>query len=230
MKWELIVLIVFDILFLIFGCLDSYGCYKENRKMHLIFKCFPLAILTILSVIIYPSNYFVWLGFLFCFFGDLFILIGSKKLFYVGASSFFIGHCLFSVFYTLLIYNINKQIPMYVIIGIPSILLLFAIVFVIVLYKKVKLQSIAMGLYYAILFVNLFLAISYAITSHSLYFIITIVGYCFFVFSDVLIGLRQYKITLKHGEFAIISSYFVAQLLISIGILLDWILFKNLGV
>ena len=87
-----------------------------------------------------------------------------------------------------------------------------------------------MGLYYAILFVNLFLAISYIITSHSLYFIITIVGYCFFIFSDVLIGLRQYKITLKHSEFAIISSYFVAQLLISVGILLDWIIFQNLGV
>ncbi len=226
MTWQQITLIIFYILYTCFASIDCYGCFKENRKIHLIFKCIPIFLITILSLIIVPQNYMLFFGFLFALIGDALILIkDNKKAFLGGATSFFIGHVFLFVFYLLIIYKYNSNhIPIFVYIVAPLIIVFMGLLFGLLLYKKMKALSIFTGIYYSILFVNLFMIIVALIYTKSLLFIMCIVGYLFFISSDFLIGIRQFKAKFKHQNFLIISTYFVAQLLISLGLFLLLIL------
>ena len=226
MTWQEITLIVFYILYVLVASIDCYGCFKENRKIHLICKCIPMLLLSILTLIIVPQNYLLFFGFTFGLIGDALILIkGNKKAFLAGASSFFIGHIFMFIFFLLFIYNSNSyNIPIFIYIVVPSIIILSGLLFGLLLYKKIKTVSIFTGIYYSILFVNLFMVIVALIYTKSLLFILCIVGYLFFIASDFLIGIRQYKAKFKHQNFCIISTYFVAQILISLGLFLLLIL------
>ena len=191
MDVKIIILIIVTILSLIFGSIVSYATIIKNRKLYSILKAFPLLFLIIGFVICYPTKPILYLALIFALSGDILLIFKKSKLFYIGAVSFFISHLLFIVL--VLSFGITK-------------------------FKKLKANAFLTPIYFSGLIINFYLAINCLILIKDLAFIICIIGYLFFILSDAFIAIQKFIKTYKYHDFYIISTYYIAQILISIGL------------
>jgi len=214
---EGIILIIATALYIVMSIFISYVNFINRPKLHTIFKCFPLSILIITSIILLPNEYLIYIGFIFAVIGDALILCKFKNSFVFGAISFFISHIFFLIKLFLLINTANNGVfPTYLYLLIPIMVLSIDITTTLLLFKKVKFLSIPMGLYFAILFVNLLVSTVLIALSNQIIFILMFLGYIFFIVSDIFITLKEYVIQLKKHNFLIICTYYIAQILIAI--------------
>ena len=218
MDVKIIILIIVTILSLIFGSIVSYATIIKNRKLYSILKAFPLLFLIIGFVICYPTKPILYLALIFALSGDILLIFKKSKLFYIGAVSFFISHLLFITNYFLIIdYSLN-YIPLYLFITTPLLFIVLVLSFGIAKFKKLKANAFLTPIYFSGLILNFYLAINCLILIKDLAFIICIIGYLFFILSDAFIAIQKFIKTYKYHDFYIISTYYIAQILISIGL------------
>ncbi len=218
MKIEVIVLIIVTLISLIFGTIASYATVIKNRKLYMVLKTFPLISLIIGFIICYPLKPILYLTLIFAFLGDFCLLFKVKRMFYIGAISFFISHCLFITNYFLIIYSTLNTVPLYLIITVPLLFVFIVLTFGICFYKKIKIFAFLTPIYFSGLIINLYLAINALILTNDLAFLICVIGYLIFILSDIFIALQKFIKTFKYHDFYIISTYYIAQILISIGL------------
>lgn len=218
----IITLVVYFILLI----LISLAAFKHKEKRRRILKPFFLSLISILFIIVKPTEPLVYIAFIFALIGDILILfeaIFKKPIFFpVGAIAFFVSHILNLV---IMILYTNTNYPgvfnLYYYIGIAAIVVVVSTV-VILLAKKYldKLMTAASALYYSPLFVNLIITLVLSIQTQQIFYLMFAIGMVFFIVSDFTIFKEHYYKEQKYDEGIILSTYFVAEFFIAISFLL----------
>ncbi len=210
-----IFLLILIILIFIFIFLELLFLALEKEKFRKIFKVFPLFLI---SIFLFSYNYKglyipAIIAFLYAF-GDLLLLSMNKKMFFIGAVSFCLGHVLilFYLFYfKILEYNLISLIVSLIII------VVFSILFFIFMHKKM-----ASFIYGAIFYLSILLFIaSYTLTNLivlnetiSIYFIMLMFGFLIYFISDILVIRERFIKIDRFLNLYIMSLYYLANLLI----------------
>lgn len=212
-----IILIIFSILFFVLSGIDFYFCFK-NELYRKIFKCFPLLFLFILVVILVPNEPLIYTAFICGMIGDLFLISWNKKLFFVGTIFFLTEHILLST-RLYLFGNFNLEWPFYMVCaGALLLVLFFSYIFVSKYLKPIFLLTLSSYLF--MLLMNLVLMIALTVTKNNNYFIIGTIGYILFIISDFLVMQKRFIKKRTFHQPLIMSTYYVAQYLIGLSILL----------
>jgi uncharacterized membrane protein YhhN len=205
------------ILLIIITGIDFYFIETSQEKRRIWTKPFiiPLIILlyTKFTKQVNPS---LVIALVFSFFGDSFLLFSEKKIYFqLGLFSFLISHILY-------IYTFADGLSLG---ALPSIRnLLFTIPYLIyiwIFFKKLK-PYLAHYLIPVILYTIVIVGMSYInllrfLTTRSFYSWLPFIGSLFFIISDSLLAIRNFKYGQKKGWITVMLSYVLGQLFIILG-------------
>ncbi|MBN1500926.1 MAG: lysoplasmalogenase [Spirochaetes bacterium] len=193
--------------------------YEHVRELYIIYK--PIPIVLYLTVLIYAAavnslletHYSVFIaGMLFGLAGD-FLLIKKKFLIW-GLLSFLTGHILYIVYFL----SLGFRFDMFLFIIIFSISLTYFIFFIRVLPEaKRKRFLIPIIFYLTGITVMLYSAVNSDLMQGTFYFYSF--GAVLFYISDGTIAYEKFIKKIHHGSIPILSTYYLAQALLTIGIL-----------
>lgn len=222
---DFVKIIIFSVLLLIFIILELVFCFQENTKYRMIFKCFPLLLISIFILIYDSKLYLLSIAAFLYFIGDFLLLSNKKTLFTLGAFSFFLGHTLLLA----RIITVFRYIEGLYYSLIPTFICLILIV--IFLYKYLGKLFIGGALaYLGILFYIFSYLIIYHINlciidSFSPLLLFLSLGFLIYFISDILVVLKRFKGHIKREDFYIMSTYYLANIIIfySLSFLLSWI-------
>ena len=223
MNTQTIVLLIGLGLFFILSAIEIFYGFIEDEKNRKIWKVFPAFVLSFFLMIAFPNYPLVYLAVLLGFFGDLLLIWERNKvIFLIGGVCFFIGHLLYLLE---IIFISNLNLLWYGYLGLVlGFVVLFALLFII-LRKKIggAIMVLFASAYFYILILNFVLSIIALITTKNYYLIFVSIGYLMFVVSDTMLSYKLFIKEYKMDDFYIMSAYLLAQLFISIGLLLPFL-------
>ncbi len=218
--------ILLHIVFILIVIGELAGVSLQNANIDHIFKPFLL---------IWIGTYFlifskgidrevVWLaslGFLFSWFGDLFMMKAGEFLYFVlGIGSFLIAQVLY-VFLFLRTIDLSgkkpflKKKPVWFIPFIAYGLLIY-----IILYPQLdNMLRVAIFIYIVAILTMSAMALNRYGNGHPVSFILVFIGSLFFVFSDTMIAMNRFLMPIPYERLVIMASYILAQYLIMRGLL-----------
>lgn len=202
--------VVLSIIAAISAGITIYSKYSNNRIALYISKPLTTILILTLSIIFsrvsfQNNNELIFIGLVFCLFGDIFLMLHHKFL--QGLISFLIAHILFLIFFFLKSETLNYYllIPIFLI-G----LTIFSFLF-----KKLGKMKIPVFIYLTIILLMAWCGISFYLTSHSFGAKIIAIAVILFVFSDANIAFNKFNKPYKLAELLILSTYFVSLYLIA---------------
>jgi len=200
----------FWILFSIFSFVHLIFCFQENEKARKISKCFIMPLLITYLVMMSCNKINIYLGAIFGFLGDVFIIFKKNKVFFIlGAVFFMLGH----VFYILEMYTILGGFEYWHIFIFG---LIFFVLFIIgknLVYPKVGKLCYVGIVYFTFLSSMLFVAI---FTRDPLIIIATFT----FIVSDVILSfVNFFKKDVNKKELYVMSTYILAQTLMILALI-----------
>ncbi len=221
--------ILLHVVFILIVIGDLVGEFLQNANIDHIFKPFLL---------IWIGGYFLLFskgvdkkvitlagfGFLFSWFGDLFMMKAGEFLFFVlGIGSFLIAQVLY-IFLFLRTINISgkkpflKKKPMWLI---PFIA--YGLIMYILLYPHLdSVLKVAIFIYVTAILTMSGMALNRYGNGHPVSFSFVFVGSLFFVFSDSMIAVNRFLTPIPYEGLFIMTSYILAQYLIMRGILMQY--------
>lgn len=226
MRWETLAAIITLIIYVILLVLITIAAFMHKEKWRRILKPFFLSLISILFIVIAPTEPLVYIASIFALIGDVLILfeaiLNNSKFFPIGAIAFFVSHILNLV---IMIVNTNKNFPgvfnLYYYIGIVAIVMVISVIVIIFARKYLdKFMTAASALYYSPLFVNLIITLVLSIQTQQLFYLIFLIGMVFFIASDITIFKEHYYKNQKYDEGIILSTYFIAEFFIAVSYLL----------
>lgn len=191
-----------------------YGKYFNNPLFIYLFK--PLTTILIFFIALQSGSstsanyaYLIYIGLIFCLFGDVFLIIPNK--FTLGLLSFLVAHLFFAVFFI----TLSKSISY-------SLIIIFTILGTIIysiLYKYLGKMKIPVLIYVTIIFLMAWRGFEYYLTAKNTASILIAISVILFMFSDSNIAFNKFKKTYKSAEFLILTTYYLSIYLISISLL-----------
>jgi len=223
MNAQTIVLLIGLGLFFILSAIEVFYGFIEDEKNRKIWKVFPAFVLSIFLMITFPNYPLVYFAVLLGFFGDLLLIWERNKVvFIVGGVCFFIGHLLYLLE---IIFISNLNLLWYGYLGLVLGFVIFFILLFIILRKKIggTIMVLLASAYFYILILNFVLSVIALITTKNYYLISVSIGYLMFIVSDTLLSYKLFIKEYKMDDFYIMSAYLLAQLFISVGLLLPFL-------
>lgn len=211
-------LLTFGLFFIASG-IHLFFCYKENEKYRRITKLFLMPLLMLFVFTLQTGRWQILLiALLFGFIGDIFIIYKRNKwMFLVGELSFFLGHLVYIYLFFLEVEFINSLLAiMLTLVG--AIILQFPLYYKFKPYYKAL--TIPNNIYSTSLIVLVTFAIFVVIYQGIYPAILLPIGSVSFMVSDSLIAYNLFYKKQKRHDFYIMIFYLLAQILLSLGLLL----------
>ncbi len=179
------------------------GLYLDNYYLRMAVKPIPLFIL--ISLIKPSTHYrkFIMIGLVFSVMGDI-LLESSPKMFAFGLVAFLIGHINYIIAFKPRSIKLN--------LGAAILLLAFGSSLYYMLFPG--LDKLAIPVLFYVLVILTMVWRAYAQKKFDAFAIFAFVGSLFFVFSDSLIALNKFYMTLPYSRGLIMLTYWTAQSLI----------------
>jgi len=218
--------ILLHLVFIIVVFGELAGAYLHNANLDHFFK--PLLLIWIGTYFLLFSKGIdkevVWLaslGFLFSWFGDLFMMKAGEFLYFVlGIGSFLVAQVLY-IFLFLRTINLSgkkpflKKKPVWLIPFIAYGLLVY-----IILYPQLdNVLRVAILIYVVAILAMSAMALNRYGNGHPISFSLVFTGSLFFVFSDTMIAMNRFLMPIPYERLIIMASYILAQYLIMRGLL-----------
>lgn len=190
--------------------------YLEKNKIRKAIKPFCLISLMVSVYFLGARNELIFVALAFGLLGDIFLIFDKKKIcFACGVLAFLVNHIVYIIlFSSLLSYKINTWI-------IVS-LSVFGVLFPLLTYKLAnsisKEFAVPGSIYFYILFMECLFATLLVIDTKSMFAIMILLGNIFFVGSDTFLSITTFLVDVKRKHLYIMSTYLIAQTLISIGL------------
>lgn len=223
MSAQYIVLLIGLGLFFILSGIEIYFGFIEDEKNRKRWKVFPTLVLGLTLGIAFYNHPYVYIALLLGFIGDLLLIWEYNDIsFIAGSLCFFIGH----IFYTIeMVIDNNANFPWYFFVSLVAAWLIFLLILFLTLRKKLKKIYVLFGasFYFIILFINLAITIILGVNNANNYLFICSAGYVLFILSDTLLSYKLFFKEFKMDDFYIMFTYLLAQLLISIGLVLPFL-------
>jgi uncharacterized membrane protein YhhN len=203
--------------FVAITCTDLYLISINQEKKRYLTKPFLIPGLVLLYFLFARQyNIFLLAALLFSFLGDCFLLFSEKKLFFqLGLFAFLTSHMLY-------IYTFSEKIPLSKIFSLWSLLLI--IPYLIYAWYFFRYLRPYVGHYFfpVILYIVTIMGMSYSSllrfwTIRGLLFWFPFIGSLFFIASDTLLAIRNFKYGKKKGWVIVMITYVLGQLLIILG-------------
>ena len=190
--------------------------FLEKEKPRKITKLLIMPLLILGLFLFDVKNYFIYLGLLFGWIGDIYLLNNKeRKYFVIGTICFIFGHIAYilEVMRLYIIdYGLTDQLIHFLLI-----ILIIAIIILLFAYFKMKrkLGKLAYlgSTYFSIL-------ISGFVLSFLLQKPLLSIGFGFFIISDILISVFRFYKKTKRSHFYIMITYLLAQTLIALSFIL----------
>ncbi|MBR6039209.1 MAG: lysoplasmalogenase [Clostridia bacterium] len=203
-------------LFVGVSVLHLVACYRRYPKIRNATKVLLMPLLCAVYCVVAPDvRLFVVAALVFGWIGDVFLLFKNGKIFMLlGVCAFAIGH----IFYIGAMLSAHPSL--HILMLIPLALCVIWMTFV---YRKLlpyAPKSLRKpGLLYALLLSGTCLSALYVllVTGKPAY-LIAFIGGLFFMLSDTLLTGQQYRKELKHGNFYVMLTYIIAQMLLVLGL------------
>lgn len=212
--------------FIIMGSVEISAELFELRTIIYLSKPFMMIILILLllrsiNLNAHPSNKFMLAALVFCFFGDVLLMIqpSGDGLFIAGLSTFLIGHLMYTYAFYL-----DTQTPFRgkwesAHLLIPTLLVAHALLIASLMMGNLKgIMMLAVLIYVVFITIMGITAASRIRDGYTLDRIMLLMGVLFFVFSDTLIGVTKFiDPDVPYARPAIMTQYLLGQLLIILG-------------
>ncbi len=218
---ELTFIIVFSVIFGILTIGELFTAFIEQDKIRKIIKPFLMLMATLLCIILFPMQPFLYIGCFFGMLGDIcFIFKDKKPCVYVGLLTFGLNH----LFYILEMISIltykNLMIQnYYIIFALVYFIFAIAMFFAIRLVIKAEVPLALCGcLYMTILFMDLGFTILMVTCGLSLMWY-SIIGMILFIISDSFLTYTMFIKDVKRRDFYIMFTYLAAQVLFLVGMI-----------
>lgn len=163
-------------------------------------------------------------GFLFSWFGDLFMMFSAEFIYFIlGIASFLVAQ-VFYAFLFLRTINISgkkpflKKKPVWLIPYIAFGLIIYTLLFT----HLDAVLKVAVFVYMLAIIIMSVMALNRYGNGHPISFSLVFIGSLFFVVSDSLIAINRFLIPIPYEGLFIMSTYITAQYLIMRGILLQY--------
>ena len=199
--------------------LHLIACYRRMPKLRRITKPLLMPLLAAMYALIAQTPHaFVIVALLCGWLGDVFLLFTKRNIFMLlGMAAFALGH----VFYIGAMLSTNPPLHLYVLI-----LLLLAAAWVLFVVKKLlptAPKSLRIpGLCYAVLLSGTALCALYLLFStQRLCYLVSFVGGLLFMLSDTILTGQKYRKETRHGNFYVMLTYILAQMLLVGGFALN---------
>lgn len=223
----LIPIIILLGLFVGVSILHLYFCWQENDKARKITKPFALLLLIPAIILMVPNYPLIWLFPTLSLLGDIVLIFKKKGLrfFVLGFVFFFSGHICNLIQLTYFLFNSNTTIPVIAYI-VFAVALIIIIIFIFPMTKKFagNLALLANVYMPTLVFIGVFSLLVTAAYANSYQGLLVSLGYIFFVFSDAFLLYSSFIKDVKRHDFYIMSTYLIAELLITLGLamLVTW--------
>lgn len=203
---------------LVIYVLQFVFAFLEMNKTRKAIKPFCLIGLMVSIYFLGCRNILLFLALGFGLLGDIFLIFPKKKIcFGLGILTFYINHILYIILFSQLL---SYPIKLWVIIGLVA----FGLLFPILTYKLSSSISkdfaIPGGVYFYGLFMECLFATLLLMDAKSGYAIMILIGNISFIISDTILSLTNFVIKVRRKDFYIMTTYLLAQTLISIGLTL----------
>lgn len=214
-------------LFAVASVVHLYFCKTEQEKARKISKPFPMIFLVPAIMLLVPEYPLIWMFPLLSLLGDVFLIFKKKNMgfFVAGSVLFFFGHLCNLIQLTIFLFQSDTKIP-FIAYFIFAIALALIIRFVFPLTKRYagKLALLANVYMPILVFIGVFSLLVTAAYADSYQGLLITLGYIFFIFSDGFLLYSNFIKDVKQSHFYIMTTYFVGELLISLGLamLVTW--------
>ena len=208
-------------LFAVAAVVHLYFCKTEQEKARKISKPFAMIFLVPAIMLLVPEYPLIWMFPLLSLLGDVFLIFKKKHMgyFVTGSVMFFLGHLCNLIQLTIFLFESNTTIP-FIAYFIFAISLALIIRFIFPLTKRFagKLALLANVYMPILVFIGIFSLLVTAAYANSYQGLLVTLGYIFFVLSDGLLLYSNFIKDVKRSHFYIMSTYFVGELLITLGL------------
>lgn len=214
------------ILLILFGIacvIQLVFAFFELEKYRRIEKPFLLALLTAFAAVTLPDHPFIYAATFVAMLGDIFVILPNKKFFYLGAFCFFMGF----LFYALeaLVKYMGGSTPIYMFVVIFGTYIVMVITLGFFIGPRIADnmgESVGIGLYLAPL-ITLIPIMTYVTVKGGYFMFLSLIGVCFFLFSDSLITYTKFVKKFKRYDFFVMGTYLIAEFLIVMGFTLSYL-------
>lgn len=212
--------LIFLMLFIIMSCLNLIG----NKLKIVLLKVISKPLLMPLLLLFYinsveENNIFIILALVFSFFGDLFLMIDKKKIFFTfGLINFLFGHILYIVSFIGETSFFSNTPNWYMLI----LFIYISIAYIIIreLNPYISDIKIPVYIYMVTLIIMSFSSFSLIWYYDGIKAWLPAIGSVLFVISDTLLAFNTFKKPLKNGGYKIMVTYLLAQFFIVTGFIL----------
>ena len=199
------------------------GLRIENKLFKSMLKCAPAIFLLSFTVSLMANNRLgpletssnldrVTWGLLFSALGDFYLVFDN--LFLLGVGSFAIAQAIYIFLFegAVLLAHPFGQVE---IISAIAVGLVSALIYLYLLPKLTPVLAIALLVYCVLISTMLWSAVVRAQLTPNASTLSAAVGACLFYTSDLLLGLKQWRLTIPFGDFLVMSTYYAAQMFIA---------------
>ena len=215
--------IILVALFVIASIIHLYFCWICNEKARKISKPFTLALLSPAVILLVPEYPLIWLFPVFSLLGDISLIFKKKGIlfFVLGFVFFYAGHICNLIQLTIFLFNSDTTIP-FVAYLIFAIALALIIIFIFPITRKIVGKKALLANVYmpTLVLIGIFSLLVTAAYANSYQGLLISLGYIFFVFSDGLLLYANFIKEVKRHDFFIMSTYLMAELLITLGLVM----------
>lgn len=188
---------------------------KHLTKQTYLFKPLTLVIIIIFSFFQVSEVSFFYKvmiisGLAFSMLGDIMLMLPTDKFLH-GLASFLVAH----IFY-LIAFVSDSAFPVNFLYLIPG--LIIGAIILSILLPRIEGKTIPIVIYSLVLVLLLWQSMGRLELSHSHSSIVALIGSIFFISSDVTLVFNRFVKKLKSGQLFILSTYYIAQLLIAYSI------------
>lgn len=206
-------------LFLLTSLLHLFYCYQENERARRLSKLALMPLLIAFVISVQKGDWPILLiALLFGYFGDILLIYKKNKtMFLLGEMSFFIGHVVYIILFFLKVGFNSPLLAILITVGAALVIQYPLYVIFRPYYKKLTIPN---NIYSTILLISLAFAILVVVYQGFLPSILLPIGALCFMVSDSLIAYNLFYKKQKRHDFYIMVFYLLAQVLLSLGILL----------
>lgn len=207
-------LVLLTCLVILSGVSYLVAIYYNHTTWRMILK--PATMVFIIGIFLFNfpnelTGWFLIMGLIFSIIGDIYLL--HEHRFLQGLISFFIAHVLYIISFATIGLNLNFATLL-----VAICLLIVAFIYYRLLYTHVFKQggfslAIAVALYVMVISTMLWEAIATEIP-------LLIIGASLFYLSDAILAWNKFRTKLTWGEYGVMITYYAAQYLIALSILL----------
>ncbi|MBC7473442.1 MAG: lysoplasmalogenase [Candidatus Sericytochromatia bacterium] len=186
--------------------------YINSKKQEYVFKHLTTSLIILVSYLGVNSNYrnLIILAMIFSLIGDILLILDKSKFIY-GLLSFLIAHLIYIFAFT---HQVNFRLPYYIFLP----FILYGILIYKFLENNLGKLKIAVVVYiFSILIMGLTAINRYYIYANN-FNLLLVIGALLFIISDSVIAINKFRSKFNSAEFIILSSYYLAQLLIAFSI------------